>query len=273
MYFYIQRLNSMKWLVMIMGLLLVACGKTETKKSTILPKEEEKVIDFQFNKGLGDYMGKSIGITGFIWTDSVGSFLKKGGYVIFERPNCFECGQVMTEAKTDISLVKIEDTTYVNPYKGWNWRLVKISGIVNNKEQLSIDRCELSEYSYPDYENSGFVPVTNDYLKYHAKDKDLVYLDACIGNEAQGYSEDIFLLKLSKSKVNANGWVILHNGDATNMSHQVEGRKTIIQTETKDMYGKAIHNKKVRIYGVLDFDKTNPENYTIQAEAINILEE
>jgi hypothetical protein len=251
----------------------VACAdKTSTNKNTILPKEEDKVAEFQFNRVLKDYMGQKIAVIGFIWTDSIGNFLKKGNYIIFERPNCFECGQVMTEAKVDISVVKLNDTSYVNPYKGYNWKLVKIFGEVNNESQLTIDRTELSTYSYPDYENSGFVPVTNDYLKYHAKDKDLVYVDAVVNANADGFSQEIFLLKLNKTSVSANGWAIFHNGDAPNMASQVEGIRTKIITQVKDMNGNVTGNKKVRLYGVIDYDKTQPSKYTIQVEAVKTIE-
>jgi hypothetical protein len=249
-------------------LLLVACGKTQAKKEIPVSQNENKTVEFQFTNGLRDYKGKTLGITGFIWTDPIGSFLKKGGYIVFERPNCFECGQVMTEAKTDISIVQIEDTGYVNPFKGWNWRLVKISGVVDNERQLTIDRTEVSEYSYPDYENSGFVPVSGDYLKYHAKDKDLVYIDAAIDPKMEGYAEDISVFKLTDTGIEATGWAILHNGNAANLAYKPADEKTNPNAEIRDMDGNLIGNKKVRLYGVLDYDTTKPHNFTVQVEAI-----
>jgi hypothetical protein len=261
----------MKYTSILFILILMACSNNKTAQKETSVVQNKRLIEFQFNRGLSDYIGENIGITGFIWTDSIGDFLPRHHYIVYERPNCFECGEVLVEAKTDITVVKIEDTSYVNPFKGYTWKLVKISGVADNEIQLTIDRTEISEYSYPDYENSGFAPITSDYLKYHAKDKDKVYIDAYINPKAQGESEDIFLFKLEKTNVDMAGWAIVHNGYSPNMAAYIEDPKTSVLIEIKDMYEKVVGNKKVRLYGILDFDKTQSDHFTIQAEAIKIL--
>jgi len=253
---------------------LVACGDISKKKPEVnLTKEliDQREYEYQWFKPITDYQGKKLVVYGFIYLDSISPFLKQGNYTILERPNGYQCGQVETKANTDISMVMIDDTTFENSDKKGQWRLAKVTGLVDNYQYLSIERVELSEYSYPDYENSGFVEVSNEFLQNEQKMGEFVYLDGYIKSKKLSTSNEYISIPITGTRLQEDLWVCIKIGSEANQIETLQNAESVYDLKVRDKNGDFINGKKVRVYGIWNTIAINNNQVTrgIYVEMIN----
>ncbi len=239
------------WIILLIG--LMACGNLGTNKSDVKvtkTETDQHIYEYQWHKSVSEYQGKKIEVYGFIYLDSIQPFLQQGTYKILERPNGYECGEVEAKADTDISMVMIDDTTFENTNQAAQWRLAKVTGIVDNYQYLTIERVELAEYSYPDYENSGFVEVNNEYLQNEQKMREHVYLDGYIKSKKLSTSNDYISIPITGTGLQEELWVCIKKGSGANQIETSRNTGSLFDLKVRDKNGNIIRGKKVRVYGI-----------------------
>jgi hypothetical protein len=231
----------MKWIAYTLALLTFSCGKPNTPKTqqknepvTQLPKE------YGWLQPLQNFQGELLEIYGFIWFDIIQGQLNQGTYHVYERPNCYQCPQVKVNIPQDLVLIDMLDTTFQPDTVHAQWRLVKITGSVNN-EALVAQKIERSVYSYPDYENSGYKMITDSLVASGMDDHTHVYADGVIQFKGQSFMEGYSLFSLRSTRTKAWISVYIKQGNQANQCDQ--------NNLVKDMNGHPVRSIKVRVYG------------------------
>ena len=254
-----------------MAIVTIACGGKEkthfNNKKNINYTKDETVYEYKWFQSLSDYEGKKIAVYGFIWMDTLTAFLPNGPYTVYERPNCYKCGEVKVMANTDISMVVMDDTTIINISTSGQWRLVKIVGTVEGYNTTNIERIELSEYSYPDYEDSGFKPLTQDLFDGHKDGKEAVYLDGKFKIGQHVLSDDYLAVDIVNTRLKSKIRALVKSGNQPNNIEK--GKYLNGQLIIRDGDGKFIDGEKIRVYGQLvNFDNNNNAEKLIYVEVI-----
>lgn len=239
------------WIILLIG--LMACGNLGTNKSDVKvtkTETDQHIYEYQWHKSVSEYQGKKIEVYGFIYLDSIQPFLQQGTYKILERPNGYQCGVVEAKADTDISMVMIDDTTFENTNQAAQWRLAKVTGIVDNYQYLTIERVELAEYSYPDYENSGFAEVTNDFIQNDPVIGSHVYLDGIINSKNISVSNEYVVINISGIRIQQELFLSLKRGKDANQIEVKKDHESTSEIIIRDKNGNIIRGNKVRVYGI-----------------------
>jgi hypothetical protein len=264
----------MKWIWVF--LIFTACSKSTSKKeiekNKLIP-EDNHVYEYNWYKPISEYNQKRIELHGFVWFDSISPFLHNGTYEVYERPNCYDCNPINIITETDLSIVQVSDSTYVPDSISPQWRLVKIIGKVESYDFIKPERFEQAEYSYPDYENSGYSQVTNQLIDEKPYDDQKVYIDGYVKVPRVTVGDDYLLLEVSGSGIKREITIYIKTGSKANEVEKLPRSYTINDFKFRDQYGKLVKGKKVRLYGIWKnyMDNEIDDAGIIYVEVIKIL--
>jgi hypothetical protein len=257
--------------------LSLACGQSATPTTASqktapvanVPKE------YTWTRPLEADEGNLMDLYGFIWFDTIAGELKKGTYTVFERPNCYTCKQVKIELPQNLVLVDLIDTNYVPDPVHAQWRLVKVTGQVNNR-QLNTQKIERAVYSYPDYENSGYEKLTNEWIDLGVADMKYVYLDGVISPNGISFMDGYALFSIHSTGLKKPISIYIKKGNLHNQAQEVQAIQGPFIKMVLDSKGNMVGKQKVRLYGVWkNFIHTEdaPAAGMIFVESIQILQE
>ncbi len=241
---------------------LTACGNNSSskkqKKNTIIQKDLT-IYEYNWSKEMSYYYKKKIAVYGFIWMDTITDELPKGSYTIYERPNCYQCGEVKVYTEIPLKISEIEDTTIENNSRKGQWRLAKVTASVNNQEVAIIDRFDLAEYSYPDYMNSGYQKIDNEYISASPTDGDRVYVEGYIKTDPLGFRGEYQYLQIDGSGVKKDIVLYIKSGTKPNQAEVLVNNFDQANRNIRDKNGESTEGKKLRLFGIWA-NYMNPEN-------------
>lgn len=232
----------MRYACLFFTMLVFACGKSDKKET----KKDQPTINavpktYEWSRPISDLSGKRVDLYGFVWLDTILPVIKQGSYTVYERPNCYQCRTVPIKVSQDLVIIDIIDTTRV-PDSAAQWRLVKLTGIVEN-DQVNLEKLERSVHSYPDYESSGYQMITDSLLEAKIYNDTHVYLDGVILFKGKSFNEGYTLFSIISVNIKKYISIYIKNGNGPN---QVDDKMNNI---VKDMDGYGLRSVKIRLYG------------------------
>lgn len=240
------------FLIFFISLIAPGCKKDNkpvSPKSKEVIVQDDKVYEFHWYKKTSDYYQKKIAIYGFVLLDTITNEIGPDRFTIYERPNCYKCGETMVQTDVKIPLIMIDDTTFENENKGAQWRLVKIMARVENYQYATIERFEVSEYSYPDYMESGYQKLTNDFLNKKDYYDEPVYIEGKLELNLHAVNLDYVFLGIKQSGIQKDISIYVKAGDGPNTANRLPDNYTIKDLIVRDKTGREVQQKRVRLYG------------------------
>lgn len=253
-----------KWIfvIPIVFILLSISCKEKRKKEKFTKKKEvvfdDKVHEFYWYKKTSDYYGKRIAIYGFVWLDSITQEIGPNRFTIYERPNCYMCGETMVQTDVKIPVITVEDTSFNNENKGAQWRLVKITARADNYQYATIERFELSEYSYPDYIESGYEKIRDDFGNRNDYSNYPAYIEGWLKLNVVTFNSEYVSLRLKHSGLHKDIAIYIKSGKGPNTANPLPDQYTEQDLIVRDKHGMEVQNKRLRLFGRYE-SNTKPE--------------
>lgn len=270
----------MKRLIYLSLFFVISCGSGKSKnenkneQSKVVPSNQPPV-EYKWYKKTSDYYKKKIEVYGFVWLDTITEELPPGGYSIFERPNCYDCGELTVSSEIPLKILQIKDSTIENTNKGSQWRLVKVTTFIDKAEYNTIEQIEMAEYSYPDYQNSGFTPILNADFEGEYKYEERKYVEGYLDLALLTISDDKQMLRLKNNGLKRNISAFINVGSLPNQVERLPERYSAKDLKVRDKYGNLVNNKKVRLYGIWNgpnIEDTKDSGGIFYVEVIELIE-
>jgi hypothetical protein len=149
----------------------------------------------------------------------------------------------------DLVLIDLIDTSYIADSVSPQWRLIKVTGMVNHNN-IQPDKIERSVYSYPDYENSGYQKITDEWLLANPSNGDFVYVDGIIQPDDISFIDGYAHFSISGTELKRSLSIYVKKGQHNDQAEERKTNNGPIILKVDDQRGNSVVNKKVRLYGV-----------------------
>jgi hypothetical protein len=262
-----------KWILMAIICIPIACGADSEKKNhpIITEEKDNRIYDYEWHEPILQYEGKKIAMYGFMWFDTILNKFPVTEQIIFEKPNCASCNRFTVTNNQELLISEIDDTTVERSSSG-QWRLVKAIGTVDTHKKIYLEQLERAEYSYPDYENSGYRKLTREWFQEPLPGNTFVYVDGYVqlSKGTRVLSGDYIYLQISSTELKEKIGIFIKGGTLPNQMDKDAYRSHILKV--KDENGEWVNAKKVRVYGLYQrFDNHPTGDPVIFVEMITLL--
>lgn len=265
--------------IIVASLMLFSCSgkpKNNNHSQKKQPVIDNTIHDFQWYKKTGDYYQKRIAIYGFIFIDSIQNEIGPNRFTVYERPNCYKCGETVVQTDVKMPIIAIDDTSFTNEQTGPQWRLVKIIARVENYQYSTIERFEMAEYSYPDYIESGYQKLTNELTTKNNYYDEPAYIEGKLELKSINANTGYVYLGITQTRLSKKVSIYIKSGNGPNTANPLPNEYSMKDLKVRDKMGVEVQNKRLRLFGryetELDPELSNDYSGMLHVEMIEAIQ-